>query len=67
VDDDSPAADGHDGRALRRRQVDARDRLVDFRAKIGGGHDTPLPLRAAYRRLRYGMGTGSPRDASSAA
>ncbi len=41
--------------ALRRRQIDARDRLVDFRAKVGGGHDTPLPLRATYRRLRYGM------------
>jgi peptidoglycan/xylan/chitin deacetylase (PgdA/CDA1 family) len=41
--------------ALRRRQVDSRDRLLDFRAKVGGGHDTPLPLRGAYRRLRYGM------------
>jgi peptidoglycan/xylan/chitin deacetylase (PgdA/CDA1 family) len=41
--------------ALRRRQIDARDRLVDFRAKLGGGHDTPLPLRDHYRRLRYGM------------
>ena len=40
--------------ALRRRQIDARDGLVDFRAKIGGGHDTPLPLRGVYRRLRYG-------------
>jgi peptidoglycan/xylan/chitin deacetylase (PgdA/CDA1 family) len=40
--------------ALYRRQIDARDRLVDFRAKIGGGHDTPLPLRGVYRRLRYG-------------
>jgi peptidoglycan/xylan/chitin deacetylase (PgdA/CDA1 family) len=40
--------------ALRRRQIDARDGLVDFRAKIGGGHDTPLPLRGTYRRLRYG-------------
>lgn len=40
--------------ALRRRQVDARDSLLDFRAKVGGGHDTPLPLRGAYRRRRYG-------------
>jgi peptidoglycan/xylan/chitin deacetylase (PgdA/CDA1 family) len=40
--------------ALRRRQVDARDGLVDFRAKVGGGHDTPLPLRGVYRRVRYG-------------
>ena len=42
--------------ALHRRQIDARDGLVDFRAKVGGGHDTPLPMRRAYRRLRYGMG-----------
>ena len=40
--------------ALRRRQIDARDRLLDFQAKLGGGHDTPLPLRDTYRRLRYG-------------
>jgi peptidoglycan/xylan/chitin deacetylase (PgdA/CDA1 family) len=40
--------------ALRRRQVDARDSLLDFRAKLGGGHDTPLPLRAAYRRRAHG-------------
>jgi peptidoglycan/xylan/chitin deacetylase (PgdA/CDA1 family) len=46
---------GTDRFALRRRQIDARDRLVDFRAKVGGGHDTPLPLRDHYRRLRYGM------------
>jgi peptidoglycan/xylan/chitin deacetylase (PgdA/CDA1 family) len=39
--------------ALRRRQIDGRDSLLDFRAKLGGGHDTPLPLRAAYRRRRY--------------
>jgi peptidoglycan/xylan/chitin deacetylase (PgdA/CDA1 family) len=40
--------------ALRRVQVDARDRLLDFRAKVGGGHDAPPALRAAYRRLRFG-------------
>jgi peptidoglycan/xylan/chitin deacetylase (PgdA/CDA1 family) len=51
--------------ALRRRQIDARDRLLDFRAKVGGGHDTPLPLRGVYRRLRYGEGKGRPRFASS--
>jgi peptidoglycan/xylan/chitin deacetylase (PgdA/CDA1 family) len=39
---------------LRRRQIDPRDSLLDFRAKIGGGHDTPLPLRGLYRRVRYG-------------
>ena len=41
--------------ALRRRQIDRRDRPLDFKAKVRGGHDTPLPLRDAYRRLRYGM------------
>jgi peptidoglycan/xylan/chitin deacetylase (PgdA/CDA1 family) len=41
--------------ALRRRQIDARDGLLDFRAKVAGGHDTPLPLRGAYRRRRYGV------------
>jgi peptidoglycan/xylan/chitin deacetylase (PgdA/CDA1 family) len=50
--------------ALRRRQVDPGDRLLDFRAKVGGGHDTPLPLRGVYRRVRYGEGTGRPRLAS---
>jgi peptidoglycan/xylan/chitin deacetylase (PgdA/CDA1 family) len=39
--------------ALKRRQVDARDSLLDFRAKVGGGHDTSPPLRGLYRRLRY--------------
>ena len=47
--------------ALRRRQIDARDRLLDFRAKVGGGHDSPLPVRGTYRRLRYGEGRGRPR------
>jgi peptidoglycan/xylan/chitin deacetylase (PgdA/CDA1 family) len=47
---------------LRRRQIDPRDGRLDFRAKVGGGHDTPLPLRGAYRRLRY----GEPRDRGSA-
>jgi peptidoglycan/xylan/chitin deacetylase (PgdA/CDA1 family) len=51
--------------ALQRCQVDARDTLLDFRAKVGGGHDTPLPLRQAYRRRRHGMGAGKPRFASS--
>jgi peptidoglycan/xylan/chitin deacetylase (PgdA/CDA1 family) len=46
---------GTDRFALRRRQIDARDGLLDFRAKLGGGHDTPLPGRRLYRRLRYGM------------
>lgn len=47
---------GADLLALRRRQVDPRDSLLDFRAKVGGGHDAPLPLRNLYRRLRYGEG-----------
>jgi peptidoglycan/xylan/chitin deacetylase (PgdA/CDA1 family) len=42
--------------ALRRRQVDARDSLLDFRAKLGGGHDSSPPLRGLYRRLRYSTG-----------
>jgi peptidoglycan/xylan/chitin deacetylase (PgdA/CDA1 family) len=40
--------------ALRRNQVDPHDWLIDFRAKVDGGHDHPLPLRALHRRLRYG-------------
>jgi len=52
---------------LRRRQIDAHDTLLDFRAKVGGGHDTPPPLRGAYRRLRYGMTDGPPWRASSRA
>ena len=56
---------GTDRLALRRRQVDRRDSLLDFRAKVGGGHDSPLPLRGVYRRRRYGMGAGSLRLASS--
>jgi peptidoglycan/xylan/chitin deacetylase (PgdA/CDA1 family) len=46
-------APGDDLLALHRRQVDPRDRLLDFRAKVGGGHDAPLPLRGFYRHLRY--------------
>ena len=56
---------GTDRLALRRRQIDRRDGLLDSRAKLGGGHDTPLPLRGVYRRRRYGMGAGSLRVASS--
>jgi peptidoglycan/xylan/chitin deacetylase (PgdA/CDA1 family) len=52
--------------ALRRLQIDARDELLDFRAKVGGGHDRPLPLRRTYRRLRYGMAGGSARAANAA-
>jgi peptidoglycan/xylan/chitin deacetylase (PgdA/CDA1 family) len=45
---------GTDPLALRRIQIDARDRLLDFRAKVGGGHDAAPALRATYRRLRFG-------------
>ena len=45
---------GQDLLTLRRRQIDPADRRLDFRAKLGGGHDTPLPLRRLYRRVRYG-------------
>jgi peptidoglycan/xylan/chitin deacetylase (PgdA/CDA1 family) len=56
---------GTDRLALRRRQIDRRDGLLDFRAKVEGGHDSPLPLRGIYRRRRYGMGEGNFRLASS--
>jgi len=39
--------------ALKRVQVEATDTLLDFRAKIAGAHDAPLPGRTLYRRLRY--------------
>ena len=42
--------------ALHRIQVDATDRLIDIRAKVGGGHDTPPRARAAWRRLQHGAG-----------
>lgn len=50
---------GTDPYALRRIQVDHRDRVLAFRAKAGGGLDDPPPLRAAWRRVRYGMGASS--------
>jgi peptidoglycan/xylan/chitin deacetylase (PgdA/CDA1 family) len=53
--------------ALRRRQIDSRDHLLDFKAKVGGGHDTPLPMRATYRRLRYGRTARAPLRTSSRA
>ena len=45
---------GTDPLALRRIQVDHRDTLLVFRGKVGGAFDSPLPLRAQWRRLRYG-------------
>ena len=38
---------------LHRIQVDARDSLLDFRAKLGGGFDRPSRARAMWRRARY--------------
>ncbi len=60
-----PGANGPeaDRLALRRIGVGPRDRLLDFRAKVGGGHDTQPPLRSLYRALRF----GSPRSPSSRA
>jgi peptidoglycan/xylan/chitin deacetylase (PgdA/CDA1 family) len=51
--------------ALRRRQIDARDSLLDFKAKVGGGHDSPPPLRRLYRRSRFGAAGETPAAASS--
>jgi peptidoglycan/xylan/chitin deacetylase (PgdA/CDA1 family) len=51
--------------ALRRRQIDNRDRLLDFKAKVGGGHDSPPPLRHLYRRSRFGAAGETPAAASS--
>jgi peptidoglycan/xylan/chitin deacetylase (PgdA/CDA1 family) len=44
---------GVDPFALRRQQIETRDRLIDFRAKVGGGHDSALPFQRLYRRVRY--------------
>jgi peptidoglycan/xylan/chitin deacetylase (PgdA/CDA1 family) len=52
---------GADLLTLRRRQIDPSDRRLDFRAKLGGGHDTSLPLRGFYRHLRYGEQRSSER------
>jgi peptidoglycan/xylan/chitin deacetylase (PgdA/CDA1 family) len=46
--------------ALRRIQIDRRDSLLDFRAKVGGGFDAPGRARAAYRRLRFGAAASIP-------
>lgn len=45
-------ADG-DAFALFRVPIEPRDNMLDFRAKVGGGHDSSLPLQRLYRRLRY--------------
>ena len=40
--------------ALRRLLIDRRDRLLDFRAKLLGGHDRELPFQRLYRARRSG-------------
>jgi peptidoglycan/xylan/chitin deacetylase (PgdA/CDA1 family) len=40
---------------LKRTQIEPGDHLYDFRAKVGGGHDRPLPFRGSYRRWRFGV------------
>jgi peptidoglycan/xylan/chitin deacetylase (PgdA/CDA1 family) len=40
--------------ALHRTQIFPHDRLLDFRAKVAGAHDSPLLLRRVYRKVRYG-------------
>jgi peptidoglycan/xylan/chitin deacetylase (PgdA/CDA1 family) len=48
---------------LRRIGVGPRDRLLDFRAKVGGGHDTEPPFRSIYRSLRFGCPLSSSKRA----
>jgi peptidoglycan/xylan/chitin deacetylase (PgdA/CDA1 family) len=57
-----PNRPGDDLLLLRRVQVEARDSLLDFRARVAGAHDRPLPFRAAYRRVRYGVEPASSRS-----
>ena len=45
---------------LRRIGIGPRDRLLDFRAKVGGGHDSQPPFRSLYRAVRF----GNPRSSS---
>ena len=44
--------------ALRRIQIFPHDRLLDFRAKVAGAHDSPLFLRDVYRKMRGGTPVG---------
>jgi peptidoglycan/xylan/chitin deacetylase (PgdA/CDA1 family) len=48
------AATGADPFALPRTAVQRHDSVRDFRAKLAGVHDKPLPGRALHQRLRYG-------------
>jgi peptidoglycan/xylan/chitin deacetylase (PgdA/CDA1 family)/predicted ATP-grasp superfamily ATP-dependent carboligase len=38
--------------ALFRQAVEPRDSMLDFRAKLAGAHDSPLPLQHLYHHLR---------------
>lgn len=44
---------------LHRIQIGPRDSLLDFRAKLAGGHDRPPPGRGLWRRRRYGASSDS--------
>ena len=55
-----PNGPDSDRMALRRIGIGPRDRLLDFRSKVGGGHDSQPPLRSIYRALRF----GNPRSSS---
>lgn len=39
--------------ALFRQTIEPRDNLLDFRAKIGGGHDSFLLVQRVYRSIRH--------------
>lgn len=45
---------GADRYTLKRLQIDPRDSLLDFSAKVAGAHDSPVRLRSIYRRMRHG-------------
>jgi peptidoglycan/xylan/chitin deacetylase (PgdA/CDA1 family) len=49
-----PNEPGADLLLLRRIAVERGDGMLDFRAKLLGGHDRPLPFRSVYRRVRFG-------------
>jgi peptidoglycan/xylan/chitin deacetylase (PgdA/CDA1 family) len=49
--DPGPNGASTDRFALRRIEVLGSDRLTDFRARLAGAHDAPLPLRDLARRL----------------
>ena len=48
------ATRGSNPLALPRTAIQRQDSLGDFRAKLTGAHDEPLPCQALHQRLRYG-------------